>query len=112
MTTLYEDQKAKRDKAKRIEEKVYRSVNHRDKFCCRACGHRADPNTIGRLDRGHHHHIVFRSAGGKTTRQNVCLVCAECHDAIHHQSGPRKLFVSGNADATLTFGQGGRTWHD
>jgi 5-methylcytosine-specific restriction endonuclease McrA len=98
--SIYEEQKAKRAEAKRVEREVYKSVDHRDKFTCRACGGRADPNAIGLLNRGHRHHIVYRSAGGATSRQNCCLVCAECHDRIHQQ---RTLTIQGNADAVLEF---------
>lgn len=110
--TRFQAKLTKRSIAKATEVKVNRAVSHRDKFTCRCCGRRADPNAVGLLNRGHHHHVKFRSAGGKTTRQNICLLCAECHDRVHHRSGDEKVYISGNADATLTFEQGGRKWFD
>ena len=29
------------------------------------------------------HHIVFRSAGGPTTRENLITLCARCHGLVH-----------------------------
>ena len=107
MTSLYQEQKAKRAKAKAHKDDVYRRVNSRDKFTCRACGRRADPRATARLDRGHHHHIVMASAGGPTERWNLCLIDAECHDKVHDQ---RTLEIEGNADVQLTFTE--YTWDE
>ena len=71
--------KKRRDAAK--HRAVYAAVTARD-LCCRCCG-----RTWGL----HRHHLVFRSQGGPTTAENVLLVCAACHDAIH----ARRLRVIG-----------------
>jgi 5-methylcytosine-specific restriction endonuclease McrA len=64
---------------------VKREVMRRDRHQCRICGSRdqVDP-----------HHVVFRSALGKDTVENVAAVCRVCHDEIHAY----RLFVTGNAN--------------
>lgn len=84
--------------SEKVRQVVYRFVNVRDKYRCRACGKAADPRAVGELQRGHHHHIQFRSQGGADTTKNVALLCALCHSDVHD----RTLFITGNADATLT----------
>jgi len=71
--------------------KVCAEVDKRDAKVCRVC----------RIWDGgalHHHHIVFRSQGGKDTTDNICIVCAGCHTDIHD----RRIRVTGNANETLT----------
>jgi HNH endonuclease len=29
------------------------------------------------------HHVVFRSHGGEDTMENLCTLCASCHDGVH-----------------------------
>lgn len=70
--------------------KVCRFVDQRDGGICRAC---QGPLSVG----AHHHHIVFRSLGGKHTTENVCLVCPQCHLDIH----AKRLMVTGNANESL-----------
>ena len=43
------------------------------------------------------HHIVFRSAGGPTTRDNLTTLCARCHGLVHDGF----LRVEGNSDRGL-----------
>lgn len=69
---------------------VYRHVTERDRGRCRACGH------FGLM---HRHHIVYRSQGGQTTPENVCLLCLECHAAVH----AGRIRVTGSAEADLRF---------
>ena len=80
--------------AKRRESKadrdVYAAVTERD-CVCRSCG---KANCRGIY---HRHHIVYRSQGGATSMENVCLLCQPCHDAVHAGT----LHLSGNADETL-----------
>lgn len=45
----------------------------------------------------HAHHIIFRSLGGKDTTDNLCLLCAQCHDDIHQH----RVTVTGNANGQL-----------
>jgi hypothetical protein len=78
---------------------VCAAVDARDKHRCRSCSKPAPINGIGVLQKAHRHHIVYRSAGGKDTPENLCTLCARCHFAEHaHQ-----LKVDGNADNALTF---------
>lgn len=80
--------KRHRDAAKR--RAIYAAVTERDQ-CCRCCG------------RGyglHRHHIVYRSLGGLTTAENLCLVCQPCHLAIH----AKQLRIDGtDANGVLRF---------
>lgn len=93
------DRKAEKAKAEAEHERqVYAQVNARDRYTCRVCGAAADPKAVGVLNRGHHHHVVYRSAGGPTETWNIALLCARCHNAEHHHD----LDVEGNADVALT----------
>lgn len=74
----------------RLDRDVYAAVHARDNGRCRACGH------FGLM---HRHHIVYRSQGGQTTPENVCLLCLECHEAVH----ARRIRVTGSAEADLRF---------
>ena len=94
-----EDAKEHTSAAAAHERNVYRVVDVRDKWECRACQKKADPNGVGLLQRAHHHHVIYRSAGGPTETWNVCLVCAGCHDEEHIK---RTLQIEGNADEGLT----------
>lgn len=76
---------------------VYDAVTRRDRYRCRACGKRADPNAIGLTEHGHHHYLIYRSRGGRHAIWNVCLVCPKCHAEIH----AKRLFLSGNAEDEL-----------
>ena len=96
----------KRAKAQKEQRDVYRLVTARDKRKCRACLNQADPSALDMLKRGHHHHIVFRSAGGTDESSNLMLACARCHAAIH----AHRLTVTGNADEQLTFSTEVATW--
>ncbi len=89
-------QKKVRDREAEKRE-VYEAVDRRDRYRCRVCGKRADPKATGMLERGHHHHIIYRSRGGRNRSWNLCLLCPECHDEVH----AKRLFLSGNADEEL-----------
>jgi hypothetical protein len=81
---------------------VCKEVDQRDGNRCRACGRKLI-NAIGlQINGREHHHIIFRSAGGPDTIENVCLTCKGCHDAVH-VSGV--LRIDGNAQGRLTFGR-------
>ena len=47
------------------------------------------------------HHIRPRSLGVDHSTENLVLLCKSCHDAVH----AKRLFISGNADRSLTFSQ-------
>lgn len=59
-------------------------ITVRDRGRCRVCGvltHErpdSDPRT-----RAHRHHVVYRSAGGPDTLDNLVLLCGQCHDDEH-----------------------------
>lgn len=84
---------------------VCKAVDARDGKACRCCDKRSDPDATGLLKRGHRHHIVYRSAGGKDTSGNLCTLCSACHSDEHKN----KLLIAGvgmgdpNADAALIF---------
>jgi 5-methylcytosine-specific restriction endonuclease McrA len=82
----------------RIRRDVYAEVNLREKFRCRICRAWANPYAVSLLDRGHHHHVIYASAGGPTTLTNVILICARCHNDEHRH----RIAIEGNAEVALT----------
>jgi 5-methylcytosine-specific restriction endonuclease McrA len=78
---------AAKNRAKRSNyAAVCREVDARDGDRCRVCG-------CLTLRGRHHHHLIFRSRGGKDVPSNLIVVCAWCHDDIHQQ----RMRVSGTA---------------
>ena len=65
-----------RDKA--AYERQRRAVLERDGWRCQHCGSR---------DNLHLHHQLFLSHGGPDSAENLIVLCAECHQALH-DSGP------------------------
>lgn len=86
--------------AEKTKREVYQHVNLREGYRCRVCNRRCDPDATSLLDKGHHHHVVYASAQGPMTIENICLICARCHDAEHVK---RTLSIEGNAETGLTF---------
>ena len=78
---------------------VCKAVDARDGKSCRCCDKRSDPEATGLLTRGHRHHLVYRSAGGKDVTTNLATLCAACHSDEHGN----KLRIEGNPDVALTF---------
>lgn len=85
---------------------VCKLVDLRDGKQCRCCDKRSDPDATGLLTRGHRHHLVYRSAGGRDTTTNLVTLCATCHDDEHRS----RLWVTGvnpdrpaDADGPLLF---------
>jgi hypothetical protein len=83
---------------------VCAAVDARDGKACRCCDKRSDPDATGLLTRGHRHHLIYRSAGGKHETYNVLTLCASCHDSEHRGD----LMIDGptmplNADGPLVF---------
>lgn len=78
---------------------VCKAVDQRDGRRCRCCDARSDPEAIGLLTRGHRHHLVYQSAGGPDTTDNLVTLCASCHDAEHRHA----LRIEGDPDVALTF---------
>lgn len=98
----------KRDKksARQAELRdVFRRVNERDQFKCRACGKRLSPRG-GLTDRIEHHHVVLRSAGGTDDSWNLACLCPEHHADRHAY----RLLIQGDADLKLRFEQNGKVW--
>jgi len=75
---------------------VYAAVTQREESRCRVCDAYCNPQATTLLGKGHHHHIVYESAQGPTTVENVCLLCAKCHNDEHVT---RRLSIEGNAHA-------------
>ena len=92
---------AKRQKAagKRSQAKadklVYQAVDARDGLRCRICLKYAGVDI-------HRHHLVYRSAGGRTATENVLSLCANCHLVGIHGG---RLKASGDADERATDGR-------
>lgn len=84
--------KAARNRAKAANYKwACAEVDTRDFGHCRVCNRFCAPFV-------HHHHVVFRSQGGKDTTSNIATVCSACHADIHE----RRIRVTGNANERLT----------
>ncbi len=90
-----EERRDKLAMRKQIERAVYRAVDARDQYRCRACGKRLGGKTL--VDRTEHHHIKFRSAGGETTTANVCCLCQEHHADVQAY----RMTIEGDANKPL-----------
>lgn len=101
-------EKAKR-RAQLLQEQrdVYRLVDRREGFHCRACGCRCRQTMEAVANRWEHHHIRPRSLGGLQEIANVVGLCLDCHS----QATRHELTISGNAMQTLTFQRGRNIWH-
>jgi hypothetical protein len=85
--------------AEKLWRDVCKLVDLRDGKACRCCDKRSDPEATGLLTRGHRHHLVYRSAGGKDVSDNLCTLCSRCHADEH----TGKLRIEGNPDVSLMF---------
>ena len=56
-----------------MANKIYQQVAERDNHECRICGN----NQI------QIHHIIFRSHGGKNSKENLITLCKHHHDVVH-----------------------------
>ena len=85
-----------RARAKRARKKgtgyqhVCAAVDERDGDTCRCCS-----AWVG--DARHHHHIIFRSQRGTDTLDNLLVLGARCHDAVHQHT----LTISGDATTAV-----------
>jgi 5-methylcytosine-specific restriction endonuclease McrA len=91
----YERKDAKRKAEEAERRRVYKLVDARDGRACRLCGRKTNPEATGLLDRGHRHHLQYRSKGGMDTTDNLLTLCASCHHGVH--SG--RIRITGDADA-------------
>lgn len=89
-----EEQQRERATAAAVWLAVCRAVDKRDDRRCRVCGRRTNADAITLLDRGHRHHLQYRSLGGPDSTANVCTLCADCHEDEHRG----RITLSGNAD--------------
>lgn len=97
------EERAERRKAEEAHErKVFAAIDKRDGLRDRYTGQLLSKD--GGLENGiHRHHLVMRSAGGKTTTENMCCVGPITHAAIHAgKLTPRKMTKKG-ADGPLEF---------
>lgn len=83
----------------RLEQEQYADlcefVLSRDGWRCRNCETRNDL---------HVHHIIFRSAGGDDTTENLITICNSCHDGIHvdmNDAGEHGLEIETPCDANF-----------
>lgn len=88
----------KKSEAEKVWRECCQAVDARDHRICRACGRKTNPDDVGLL-RGHRHHIVYRSAGGKDVSENVVTLCPACHNAEHKN----ELQIHGDANDCLLF---------
>ena len=120
MTTFWKwDEQSRYDAAKEKKQAdaatwkaVCQVVDARDKRVCRACGKRSSLDAIGLTARGHRHHVVYRSAGGRDTSENIVTLCSRCHNDEHQH----RLYIRGeDANQGLEFwlknGAGSEDWH-
>lgn len=81
-TTRAAEKKAEAARAAKLWSATSALVKLRDKGQCRVCRifteKSGDPRFIGQA-----HHIVYRSAGGGSTLENLAWLCGSCHDAEH-----------------------------
>ena len=94
--TRRDEQRARSNAEKAAERECYRLVDLRDGRRCRVCGAAVVPGAVDGRQRAEHHHLTKRSQGGAHTPENVCTLCARCHDEIHVRA---LLKLSGDADA-------------
>lgn len=82
MDTRVDDALDKKAEAEKTWRDCCKAVDARDHRRCRATGKKTDPDAVGLL-RGHRAHIVYRSAGGPDTPENVITLSPEAHNAEH-----------------------------
>lgn len=93
---LAEKQKRRAYESRQMRE-CFGLVDKREMYRCRVCKRAVNPTTTSQLDRGHHHHVVYRSLGGEHKTEDVCLLCAFCHHAVHNAT----MRLTGNANKEL-----------
>lgn len=67
--------KSKRSKATDINSKVRKEVMERDKHCV-SCGSRYNLTVA--------HVFINRSHGGLGVKENLCILCMDCHMKLDH----------------------------
>jgi len=92
--TRLDDKLARRSAEAKEMRDCFTKVSLREAFCCRVTGVNVAPNALSMIERGHHHHITYRSRGGTHETNNVVLVSAKVHQAIHNG----EMRLTGDAD--------------
>jgi 5-methylcytosine-specific restriction endonuclease McrA len=64
-----------------------RQVYQREKGLCQMCGEFA-PLDGHELERGHAHHVRYRSHGGPDESSNLIWLCPKDHDVVHNGAKP------------------------
>lgn len=83
---------------------VARQVDRRDNYRCRACGTSTNTDSLDPLEKGHRHHLTFRSKGGQDVASNLVTLCPRCHDAVHVKRSLRiEAQTAFGADGALSF---------
>jgi 5-methylcytosine-specific restriction endonuclease McrA len=95
-TSRYESRKARKTAEDAERRRVYAAVDKRDGRACRLCGRKTSPEATGLFERGHRHHLQYRSKGGQDTTDNLLTLCAACHAGVH----AGRIRLSGDADAS------------
>lgn len=74
---------------RKATKKMREKVVLRDGSRCRQCGKELNSSKPGELlgiDGGHFHHIFPLIYGGENNADNILLLCAKCHMAVHSGS--------------------------
>lgn len=99
MPSRHDTAKARKAAEDAAWREVCREVDARDGRQCRCCDKRSDPEATGLLTRGHRHHLIYRSAGGKDVASNLVTLCADCHNDEHKN----RLGIEGDPNVALMF---------
>lgn len=79
---VYKRYKPSRGTQGEFGTKTRKAILKRDDELCVRCGKQY--NEI--------HHIIFRSQGGRGTKDNGCCVCTTCHILAHRSDKVRRWF--------------------
>ena len=95
--------------ADRLWRDLCRYIDTRDSMRCRCCRRRVVKTLKKQADRLERHHVIPKSVGGPETRENLALLCNECHELRHVK---RTLHISGSAEKRrgLRFELGKQVW--
>lgn len=99
----YEEKADKRAVKEANWRVVSKQVDRRDNYRCRCCGQPTNPEAVDLLERGHRHHLTYRSKGGNDVASNVLSLCARCHDAEHRHRLRIEVMTAYGADGPCSF---------
>ena len=72
-------------------------VLKRDSYTCQSC----KKNTKKNVEL-HVHHIIFKSNGGTDTKNNLIILCKQCHDQLHKKKNAQGISTKLTAKANHT----------